>query len=227
MFDETTKLATKAVSNGTLEAEEPQYEDIVLDIPLLEVLQNYTMQLAVAAFLPHKVIEALENVGPEQDSSLLLSQIIATVDKLVISTADKKPLKEQVIWAAGNNSKQPAPNNLNKSNKHNAACTNCGNDGHDRRECKFCAFCKRPGHTTKACKLRLKEVTGKYCEICKRRDSHVADDCYKNPKNKKQRQKHNVRLAQNSNAADGDDWASPDFNYDSNDSPEQPSTSHC
>ena len=49
----------------------------------------------------------------------------------------------------------------------------------------------------------------------------------RNSKNKKQRQKHNVRLAQNSNAAYGDDWANPDFNYDSNDSPEQPSTSQC
>ena len=227
-FDADTIIANK--SEGTddydVGSEEP--------LKLVDVLQNFIMQIGIHATTHKKVAEKVKKVGPRMNPSKLMTYTVKVIHEHPLPNADKIINKrDEVVWKASeptqsttqlgtkiqhNRTNKPTYNTKTQyRGDDRQKCFNCNEVGHTRRECRVCAFCKKPGHNARFCEARIKKARGKFCTNCQLKDSHDTHECYTNGRRTNKTGHRNVRMLREYPYDDGpsynNEWAPNDCEY--------------
>ena len=153
-----------------------------------------------------KVYENINEVPPLISSTTFMSNAVRANEKYKLHNQQQveqacaaAPKRQrapenrpnEVIWGVNEQVRnrtidkryQARPNfNDKKGRETSHNCEKCGRRGHTTFDCLLknlrCVFCKANGHNVKACKKRLAQAKGKYCENCKLADSHNTNECY-------------------------------------------------
>jgi len=152
-------------------------------ITVPELLQNMILHMIVAQSVPIHIYEKLTGITPNISSTNFMALVIENTSRQTVEeglrrrNAKKKIDENQAVFKIERSSQKE--NYYNKSK----TCYKCGMKNHISKDCRvdtYCSHCKVKSHNTSVC--RKKKAHGKYCAICKRKDSHDTKDCYSNKK---------------------------------------------
>ena len=198
---------------------------------LIDIIQNFVLQLFVANHAPTKVCDKISHYGPQNTSTKFMAETVhATERHLSVNRKGTHPRRNETIWKSTQiprqekgptkvtSTKTPAPSKPSyhliheQRNKTSMSCYRCGEEGHFKRECDKCGYCRGTGYSAKNCRRRIREARGKYCEHCKIADSHNTYECQKRDK---QAVRNKVHLANERIPYDSEDTESKDEQLDS------------